>query len=172
MSTLIGASLIMLTCSVIGLEFAKRLDKRCILLEDWLFILSYMTAEISYNQKPILHICEELAKKTKEVNASFFFKLSRNLQQCKHELFAELWEKELIAWGKKTDLKEKDLYILLQIGRYLGKYDRVNHDKHAELMKDSVKERLTNAYTEKEKYATVYRSFGVLGGMMVILLLL
>lgn len=83
----------------------------------------------------------------------------------------ELWKETLLRYKKETYFQEEELKILFAFGETLGYLDQAQQKKHIDLALlelESVEGRLRREY---ERMAKVYRSMGVLLGILIVVVL-
>lgn len=68
-------------------------------------------------------------------------------------------------------MKESERDIVLQLGYSLGASDRLDQIKHLRLAMNQLQCEEENAADEQRRYAKMWRSLGMLGGALVVILM-
>src|SRR5690606_5116679 len=83
----------------------------------------------------------------------------------------EAWEFSLQEIWKKTALKKAELDILLQFGENLGRHDLEQQQKQIRLALTHLEREEKEAEEIQKSYGRMYRSLGILAGLLLTLLL-
>ena len=83
----------------------------------------------------------------------------------------QCWEQSLNELVHQSPAKALEIDILRQLGRSLGRSDCDDQIKHLRLTAIQLQEALEQANAEMTKYQSMWRSLGLLGGAMMVILL-
>ena len=155
--------------SSIGMIFSKKLDKRVKEYVELENILVYIKANIEYLQQDILQIFEELYNQYKGKNWGTLFK--GILDEIK---FNKLSLDNAITKSidKYSFMFCADLSILKNLSSNLGKTDIDNQISNLIIYQQRVKELIITANENKKKNEKMYRSLGIICGIMIVIVLI
>ena len=92
--------------------------------------------------------------------------LSKTLQEKDGNSFVEIWEKSIEQNMKESALKQEDLEELKMIGKGLTHFENI--DLYIEQLEYKIQKK-REIYVVKGK---LYKSFGIMGGVFLVILLL
>jgi len=168
---IIGACFILLTTTYLGFEAARMLSERTRQLRLLKSALQSLEAEIMYGHAPLHEASRRIAKQIDKpvgmIFETFADKLVIQLTSAK-----EAWEESLTEVWKQTALKKGELEILLQFGETLGKHDLIQQQKHIQLALTHLDREEMEAKERQVVYGKIYKNFGFLAGLLVVILLI
>ncbi|MDQ0158597.1 stage III sporulation protein SpoIIIAB [Alkalibacillus sp. S2W] len=167
----VGAILILLTCTWVGIDFANQYKKRPQQIRDLLQALQIMEAEIVYAQKPIETICRYISKQLSFPIGSLFQRLVNELNETEISL-DDCWENVIEEEWHFTALKSKEKQIMLQFGQSLGRHNIEQQRKQIQLARVHLQYELDEALEEEKRFSSMYRVLGVLSGLLFVLILI
>lgn len=168
---LIGCLCIMLACTGAGLTIAQGFVNRTREIRQLQNILSYIETEIMYGQTPLNQIVENIARRESGIIADVFQKISLEVNQGERD-FAECWQQSFLHLQNISSLKEPEIEIMLQIGKILGKSDRINQQKNLRVALTHLQTEEQNALEQQKRYERLSRTLGVLVGILLVILLI
>ena len=164
--------LIFITASLLGFLFANQYSKRIAELEDFYKALGLFETKIAYTYDELIdtfvYIAENLTTKIYRIFFITAEKLRENPSVSAGDSFRSVVEDEKIFLA----LKPNDIEVIKSLSVSLGQMDIDSQMKNIQLVKRLVEKELNTAYEEKKKNFKVYRSMGVMGGMVLMILLL
>jgi stage III sporulation protein AB len=181
-----GGLLVFLASAFIGFYRAALLAKRVRWIRATLHALQRLETEISFRGTLLIdalrHISRESAVHVHvaahQRGHDFFQQLLPLLdrpgaeQTSVHSLdLRDCWQRAVEQQLRGVPAKSEELEILRQLGRSLGTSDRQDQVKHLRLAASQLHETLACATAEQTKYQSVWRSFGMLGGALLVILL-
>lgn len=167
----LGAGMIVLASAYIGMELAKRLERRTTLLRHIKVALETLDTEVAFAMMPLAQALDQVSKQLPSPACDFFFQVAEKL--INEDISAlEAWEDVLDSWKINIDLEEKDIEILRQFGQTLGKQDIHGQRKQIQLTQTYLNHMETMALDAQKKYQSMYRSLGLLGGILLVIMLL
>ncbi|MCE7794319.1 stage III sporulation protein AB [Salipaludibacillus sp. CUR1] len=166
-----GATLIILASACAGWELSGRLERRTKLLRHIKVALETLDTEVAFAMIPLSQALNQVARQLPSPAKDFFLQVAERLE-TKREPAAEAWEQELDLWKSRVDLDEKDVEILRQFGQSLGQQDIQGQRKQIQLAQSYLNNMETMAWEAQRKYQSMYRSLGILGGLLLVIMLL
>lgn len=168
---LIGAVMVLVACTLVGFEFAKRLSERTRQLRQLKAALRSLEAEIMYSHRSVgeasVTIAAQIPKPLSMLFTLFADKLEDEEVSVKSAWFASVEE----SWGK-TALKKPEIEILKQFGETLGQHDRYSQQKHILLALNHLEREEADAVDQQNRYERMMKSIGFLAGLLLIILLM
>ncbi|EIT87336.1 stage III sporulation protein SpoAB [Fictibacillus macauensis ZFHKF-1] len=171
MISFLGASLILFSTSWMGFAMAKKVKERPKQLRELKVALQSLEAEIMYGHVPLDEAFGHLSRQLNEPIAAFFGELAGALQETASSV-PILWEEALTRLAERSSLKKAELEVLQQFGSTLGRHDRDNQKRHIQLTLSHLERELDEATAAVATYEKLYKSVGVLSGLLLIILLI
>jgi stage III sporulation protein AB len=167
---IIGGILVVAATSWIGLETARRFQRRPRQLREMQSGLQMLETEISYVLTPLPKALEKIAQSI-EGHTGDFFGVVKNQIINNPGAIREAWGKGMDYLGEHCALTDCDQNILRNFGTTLGKSDRQDQVKHLKLAMAQLATAETNAWEEKAKNERMFKALGLLGGLAIVILL-
>lgn len=169
--TWLGAALIVLASAYIGMELAKRLERRTTILRHIKVAMETLDTEVAFAMIPLAQALDQVSRQLPSPASDFFNLVAIRLTN--EDISAlEAWEEVLDSWKVNIDLEEKDIEILRQFGQTLGKQDIHGQRKQIQLTQSYLNHMESTALDAQKKYQSMYRSLGLLGGLLLVIMLL
>lgn len=167
----LGAILILITCTWIGFEAAKRLSDRPKQLRQFEVGIQALEAEMLYGLTPLAEASVRLSKQLAYPINLLFERFAKNLDS-KGESAHLAWEQSLDeTWGV-TSLLKGEREILRQFGQTLGQHDREQQQKQIKLTMVHLDREEAEAKDNQLRYEKMLKSLGFLGGLLIVILML
>jgi stage III sporulation protein AB len=171
MLKLLGACLILFASTMSGLKWAARFVNRPRQIRLFRTALQRLESEISYGATPLPLALSHIAKQTPSPIGLCFGEVARRLSEHQQLPLIDCWRQGLNAHWDKTALQETEKEIIMQFGYTLGSSDREDQVKHIRLVLANLAAEEENAAIEQRKYEKLCKSFGVLAGALVVILM-
>lgn len=167
----IGAILILLTCTWLGFEAAKRVSDRPKQLRQLKTGILALEAEMLYGLTPLreasLHLSKQLAYPINQIFATFAEKLA-----AKGDSAHLAWEESLDDVWELTNLSKGEREVLRQLGQTLGQQDREQQQKQIKLTMVHLDREEADARENQLRYEKMLKSLGFLGGLLIVILMI
>ncbi|WP_100404763.1 stage III sporulation protein SpoIIIAB [Bacillus solitudinis] len=168
---LLGAIFILLTTTILGFGFAKRLSERPRQLRQLKVALQSLEAEILYGLTPLAEASQNLAKQMPDPISSFFSEFAFRLLN-KEESAYEAWENSLQETWSETALLQNEREVMSQFGATLGQQDREQQQKQIKLTLSHLEREEGEARDQQTRYEKMIKSLGFLTGLLIIILMM
>lgn len=172
MITMIGSCLVLMTTTWLGFQKARIYADRPRQIRELRSALILLKTEIGYGTRPLVHACEQITKRIPSPIAQIFIKCKDNLEHfdglSTYECFKEAIDKE---WHN-TVLREAEKGIMLDFSKTLGMSDREDQLQHLTLADTNLKIEEQKAREEQVQYEKMYKTIGVLSGILIIILMI
>lgn len=166
----IGAGLVFAAGTMLGWYMSHQYASRPRHIRTLIQALQRLETEITFGLTPLPEALRRIAEQTAEPVAAIFRRAAEELDS--HTVrTADAWQTSVRAvWGR-TAMKESERDIVLQLGYSLGASDRLDQIKHLRLAMNQLQCEEENAADEQRRYAKMWRSLGMLGGALVVILM-
>lgn len=170
MIKIVGIALIVIASSKIGFVFASRLDKRRKNLIDFKDALSFIEGEISFGKSSPAQAFLNFSNCRKGMVSDFFLYMYKRLSEDKLTVSGACEN----AFGKyewKMCITKEDVKILTDFFARLGKSDAKNEMKNIYNTTVKLNGQIGAAQNECDTSCKMYKSGGILVGMLIAVLL-
>lgn len=163
---LVGAVIIFLSCLIIGFRESDRLKKRTAYLKNVQTALNLIETEISFGKNHLKRIFEGIEKSAD--CCGLFSETAENIEKSG---IKKSWNKSLSDKKDELCLKNDDLEALMTLGNQLGMTDAENQIKNIRYIRELLEKNAQEAEGEYNRLGRLYRSGGIMAGLLLILLL-
>lgn len=170
MLKIFAAAIIIAASSRIGFILASRLDKRKNSLEGFKDALSMLEGEIGFMNNPPPQAFRNIALSSVRISG-FFESVCENLE-CGQTSVSSAWNEALDKSRAKMCLKSEDIRALAEFGTRFGKSDVKNELNNINNAMIKLNMQLAEAKNECDGSKKMYRSAGVLCGILAAVLLI
>lgn len=166
----VGMCCILIACIWTGQYYSAAAIRRIRALEQVLLLLNAVQNELSYCRTPVRELLHRLTLRGEFSELPFLHVCNR---MCEQEIpFPQAWSASLQKRSAAGPLRREDIGLLLAFGSQLGTTDLNGQISLCQLYVRLFEERLVRAREWKSKYAKLYMSLGVLGGLLAWILFL
>lgn len=163
-----GISLIVICCFTAGIKASDRLKKyceSCNLIEE---ILNRISIMIKYGSVNIYGIISEL-KKSESLSGMDFIKNLPDDFENNSESFSDVWNR---AVNSDKSIGDEEKSFLISFGEKFGSADISGELSGIEMLSENIRITAEKRRQEYEKKGRLYRSVGLLAGIMTGILIL
>lgn len=169
---LLGALLVLLACSGLGMAAAAAIAARPRQLQKLRSDLTWLEMDINYAATPLPEALAKLAQISEEPVRSLWQETLACLANGEGVTAEEAWQRSLRRFRRLSALQENDLAVLRDFGAGLGTTNRQEQLKKFKLLQEQLAALQTQAEEARQKTERLYRTLGVLTGIALIILLL
>ena len=164
---LTGAVLVVAAGAAVGLYYSMLDVFRAQNLSEFRKALLILASEIEYIALPLPEaVCGTVARTTGFVRR-LFSDFAEQLRDNRGETASDLWAASLNRYKNDGFLTPEDWEMLASLGRNLGCLDKQMQLNNIRLAADYIENILPGLRDTGEKNKRMYRSLGVLGGMLL-----
>lgn len=160
---------------MIGLKFAFELKKRTMQLKELQRIINYLEGEITYRHSVLSEAFMSVAAKCGQPFNLWLENLANELiledDVLKPDSFYESWCASLKYLKKNTKLKSGDIMVLKALGQAFGYLDISTQQMTLKLEQENLRRIVKSADDELVSHMKISVVFGVLGGLMIVIML-
>ena len=168
---ILGAFIVMLSCTITGIFFGKKIVYRMEELEQIQRGMTTLKNEITFLATPLPEAFQKIAFQQKNMLSNLFLKTAEEMEQRQGEKGEEIWKQSVLAWQQKTYLEKPDIDALIGFGTSIGYLDIAQQKASIELLLQYIETTLLELQQNKKQQQKLYPSMGVLCGMLIIVLL-
>ena len=168
MLKLVGAVMIFGACALSGIRYGMRWRRRQEYYEQLEGWLTFLQLEISYSRSSMGELLMRGKKEYPEL--SFLSDCERRMAQGAS--FSGALSAAVTAAAKEHPEYQRGLGIAGELASTLGTTDMADQQLVLQLAQHKLALLIDEAREDRKKYEKLYRSLGVLGGMMVVLVIL
>ena len=133
--------------------------------------LGALATEINYGATPLPLAFSQLAGSFEPPGGILFRAVADSLAQPGMSA-ALAWQEGLMLLGECSALTGSDVLILQPLGAVLGKSDRLDQERHLRLTMQHLERAAVEAEEERATNERLWRSLGVLSGLLLVIILL
>lgn len=171
MIKLIGALLIFAAGTAFGFAQSRRLRERPLQVRRLLIMLQQLETEIAYGVVPLPEALAKLGRQTAEPLAGWLLETARRLGAGHSSTVRDVWEQTITAYWPRTAMKDAEKETLVRLGHSLGATNRDDQLKHLRLAAAQLAGVEAEAADERRRYETMWKSLGMLGGALIVVML-
>ncbi|MGM0471569.1 MAG: stage III sporulation protein SpoIIIAB [Bacillota bacterium] len=171
MIKLLGGLLVVIASSCLGCLQANKYINRVRELKELKTAFHLLQTEIMYAATPLPQALDKVANKITEPLSHLFKSCQQNLTTQLGVTATKAWQIALESHFDKTALGANVEQILINFGQNLGASDRKHQEKNLTLVQQELELAIEQAVDLKQGNVKKWRYFGVLGGLLVVILL-
>lgn len=168
---LLGTVAIMVGSVGLGLYFSSREDFRARELLEFKRALLILSSEIDFMATPISMACANIAHRIEGEMANLFKDFASLLEKATGETASQIWDRALVAIKEKTFLSPEDQNMLKGFGKTLGYLDKQMQQNAINYTISYIDETLGAIQAKGAQTKRMYRSLGVIGGLLITIIL-
>jgi|LSQX01.3.fsa_nt_gb stage III sporulation protein AB len=168
---LLGCGIVLFSTTFIGYHAANKYSKRLETLRALQISLEMLETHISFSATVLPDAFEKIANTSVEYVNELFLSVSKLLRKRLGMTAKEAWNKSLVSLKQKLYIEKEDEDILKALGNSLGNTDCENQIRIIELTRSKLNMLEKKADVLKQKNDRLYKTLGVLSGLLIILLL-
>ena len=150
----------------IGLVIAKTYENRVVELREFRNILNIMKTKMKFTYEPLAEIFKQIAKNN-ETNIEKIF--SQMAIQITYSHTRDVWENCIENADISINKEDKD--ILKKLGKLLGQTDVEGQISEIEMTENFLNMQIIKAEEEKKKNQKMYKTLGIVVGLVFVIIL-
>lgn len=170
MVKLIGACMIIIAGTLIGFYQALQLARRPRQIRQLIQALQRLETEISYGFTPLPHALLTISRQISQPLAQLFHSVGAQLAHSSEKSTEESWRYAIESFWQRTAMMKPEQDIFMQLGLTLGITDREDQIKHLRLTASQLQTEELTAWEEQKRYEKMWKSLGLLGATLVVIL--
>ena len=159
--------LIIFTLSAaIGFSISKTYENRVNELKDFKNILNIMKTKIKFTYEPLGEIFRQISKDNTGKIEKIFGQIAMQMEYCQVQ---EAWMK--CIQNADISINQEDKNILKKLGKLLGQTDVEGQISEIEVTESFLETQIQKAEEEKKKNQKMYKTLGVVIGLVFVIIL-
>lgn len=167
----VGAVIVFFSCTAAGVFLSMRDKFRAEELKEMKRGLMLLKSEISYASKPLYEAMIEISEKTENTTSEIFEDAGRMLKARNVATVAEAWEKTIKDRRSRTFFKSEDIDMFVAFAKVLGGSDKECQLSNIDTVIDYINMKSEELLKKNSKDARLFKSAGVLGGILIVVVL-
>ena len=162
----VGLVLVFVACTGFGYTKYLELKNHLNALQELRQIFYTLRSELQYTRATFEEIFGKMGKKFDNPFGRWLEGLQRELKEKNGKSFFSIWKKSIDEEVEGFYLKKEDLDELKEIGKNL------EHFEHIDLFIEQLEYKIQRTREDYETKGKLYRSFGIMSGVFLVILLL
>ncbi len=168
---IIGGILVVGSSGLYGLYLSGKEDYKISDLNQMKKALLILKSEISYAHSTLPEAFLNIAERISPPVSEFFFLIAQELFKKQEKKASQLWEEIFTEGLSKTYFDKEDLEAFNGFGKTVGFLDREMQINSIDSTLGYIEQKIALLYEQKQKNSRLYRSLGILGGILVVVVL-
>ena len=160
----------MISCTMAGFVFSRRLTERLELIREIQGLLMELDNEIRYMGRPVGQALLSLSRGRNTGLAQFLQRVCK-MHRDDGITIEAAWQKNLDSFRGQWPLRPEEWELLLSIGEMLGKTDRAGQSSFIKMMLEKFSLQEKKADEDRALKEKLYKNLGVLCGLALVLVL-
>ena len=155
----------------LGMYYSAKESFRAKELTEFKKALLILSSEIEYMRSPLTIACTNIAKRTAANISYLFTEFSESLASNEGETAYQLWVSAIDSIKEKSFLTPEDWDVVESFGKTLGYLDMNMQINAINYAVNYIDNKTSELQLQSSKNKRMYRSLGVIGGMLVTVVL-
>jgi stage III sporulation protein AB len=169
---ILGLVLVCGASTLLGVYFGSLSSLRLLELEEWKKALLMLKSEISFSSAPLPEAMKNIGQRVQNPVGKIFSSFSQILESREKADLSLIWDKAMSKWKKDSHLTQEDSNWLGNFGRTLGYLDKSMQLGAIDLTVGYITGQTEVLAVQSAKTKKMYRSLGVLCGLLIAVILL
>lgn len=171
---LVGIVLIILSSSLLGFYYAAAPKRRIADLLELRRALGILKAEISYGLTVFPEAAANIAERTKSPIKDIFMDMHETLKENRLEMESlfDIWCSSFQKYEKRSHFSKEDISAFSSLGQTIGYLDKKMQTSAIDMTDVYITDKVDELNKKNEKTSRMYRSIGILGGILITIVLL
>jgi len=167
-----GGGLLCLSCSLLGVYFSRRDGYRINDLNELKKILLILKSEIAFAHNLLPEALLNAGGRADRRVGGFFTAISGRMSERDGADLREIWDDGLKRGFSGSHLKDEDVETVSRLGRIIGYLDKALQTDGLEMAIGEISGTVNRLIALRERNGRLYRSLGVLGGLLITVMIL
>ena len=150
----------------IGMAIAKAYGNRVDELKEFKNILNIMKTKIKFTYEPLGEIFRQIAKDNDTEIEKIFGQMANQITYYQAK---DVWEN--CIQDADISIKQEDKDILKKLGKLLGQTDIEGQISEIEVIENFLDMQIENAEDERKKNQKMYKTLGIVAGLVFVIIL-
>ena len=169
---LFGGAMICISCAMTGILYSKRGEYRINDLYELKKALVILKSEIEFAYNSLPNAFANVYGRTSPAIGNFFNDISEKINEHSGKELSRIWQDGLLSGFDVSCLQKEDIEIIARLGQIVGYLDKTLQINALNIAIDEIDVKTAELRAVCEKNKRLYRSLGILGGLLVTILIL
>ncbi|MCL2616914.1 MAG: stage III sporulation protein AB [Defluviitaleaceae bacterium] len=170
MLRIIGALIVLGASTIAGVYYGNLETYRMRDLLEIKKALSILRSHIEYSRTPLPEAMQAIAVRVRKSVGNIFEMCADLLVHERNERVAHIWEAAIEQHKEAMFLTEEDIEQLKGFGAQLGDLDSDAQITNISMLIEYIDERVSQLHESRDRNRKLYRSLGVLGGALIVII--
>ena len=152
--------------TAIGFFIAKSYQNRVVELKEFKNILNIMKTKIKFTYEPLAEIFKQISKDNESEVEKIFGQMANQITYYQAK---DVWEN--CIQDADISIKQEDKDVLKKIGKLLGQTDIEGQISEIEVIENFLDMQIENAEEERKKNQKMYKTLGIVAGLVFVIIL-
>lgn len=152
--------------TAIGFLISKSYKNRVLELKEFKSILNIIKTKIRFTYEPLAEIFRQVAKDNESEIEKIFGQMANQVSDYQVK---EVWEN--CIQDADISIKQEDKDVLKKLGKLLGQTDVDGQISEIEVTETFLDMQIENAEEEKKKNQKMYKTLGIVAGLVFVIIL-
>lgn len=152
--------------TAIGFLISKSYQNRVLELKEFKSILNIIKTKIRFTYEPLAEIFRQVAKDNESEIEKIFGQMANQVSDYQVK---EVWEN--CIQDADISIKQEDKDVLKKLGKLLGQTDVDGQISEIEVTETFLDMQIENAEEEKKKNQKMYKTLGIVAGLVFVIIL-
>lgn len=168
----IGALIVVLSCTIAGICYGKKIVYRIEELEQIQRAMTMLKNQIEFFATPLPEALKEIGLKNGCIIGNLFLRTAKEMEKREGERGEKIWKEAVLNWEKSTYLDKQDIDAVICFGSSIGYLDREQQKASICLLLQYIEITLEQLQGQKGQQQKLYSSMGILGGLLIVVVLM
>ena len=152
--------------TAIGFFIAKSYQNRVVELKEFKNILNIMKTKIKFTYEPLAEIFKQISKDNESEVEKIFGQMANQITYYQAK---DVWEN--CIQDADISIKQEDKDVLKKLGKLLGQTDIEGQISEIEVIENFLDMQIENAEEERKKNQKMYKTLGIVAGLVFVIIL-
>lgn len=167
MIKIVGACLVILSCTSLGLYFSSLVQGRVTDLKALKKNITILRGDIKYGNTTLPEAIGALARRNSDTFKEFFAAIEGELLNSSGLSFIQIWDKGIKTCLKNSYMNQSDREQLNRLGETLGYLDKEMQLKTIDFYVEQLDHELIDAVNTMKEKTRLYNMLGILFGLFL-----
>ena len=167
---IVGAVIVIGASTIAGIYYGNLETYRMRDLLEFKKALSILRSQIEYARTPLPEAMQAISARVRESMGKIFGMCAELLVYERNEKVAHIWEASVEQHKDALFLTQEDVEQLKGFGAQLGNLDSEAQIMNISMLIDYIDGRVAHLNESRDKNRKLYRSLGILGGALIVII--
>lgn len=169
---ILGAFIVVVSTYILGVYYSFKESYQIEDLEEFKKAFLILLSEIEFNLTPIGEAMKNISEKVGSPVNKILGTFANEVKNPKEENLYDMWKSILKENRTDTYLDNDDIVSLEDFGKILGYLDKNMQIGNIKMIVQYIEQKTENLKEKSSQNKKMYKSFGALGGLLVVVILI